>query len=62
MVDCNEEVLGLGAEPDGLTSTQVRRLIDDISGAAEVVGFTIAEYIPRQVMAMQRLAAGMPLL
>lgn len=62
VVDCNEEVLGLGAEPDGLTSTQVRRLIDDISGAAGVVGFTIAEYIPRQVMAMQRLAAGMPLL
>jgi arginase len=62
VVDSNEEVFGLGAEPDGLTSAQVRRLIDDISRAAEVVGFTIAEYIPRQVLALQRLVAGMPLL
>ncbi|MET0703199.1 MAG: arginase family protein [Mycobacterium sp.] len=62
VVDSNEEVLGLGAEPDGLTSAQVRRLIDDISSSADVVGFTIAEYIPRQVMALQRLVEGMPLL
>jgi arginase len=62
VVDSNEEVLGLGAEPDGLTSAQVRRLIDDINDTADVVGFTIAEYLPRQVMAMQRLVHGMPLL
>lgn len=62
VVDSNEEYFGLGGEPDGLTSTQVRRLIDDLGGAADVVGFTIAEYIPRQVMAVQRLVDGMPLL
>jgi arginase len=62
VVDCNETIFGLGAEPDGLTSSQVRRVITDIQGAAEVVGLTIAEYIPRQVMAVQRLLNGLPLI
>jgi arginase len=61
-VDSNEVVLGLAPEPGGLTSEQVRRLISDIGGAADVVGFTIAEYIPRQVIALQRLLRGLPLL
>ncbi|MFE7841702.1 arginase family protein [Streptomyces sp. NPDC057474] len=62
VVDSDEVLLGLGAEPGGLTSAQVRRLITDIGEAAEVVGFTIAEYIPRQVMAVRRLVEGLPLL
>lgn len=62
VVDSNEMVFGLGQEPDGLTVDQVRRLVADISAAADVVGFTIAEYIPRQVIALQRLVSGFPLL
>ncbi len=62
VVDSNEECFGLGAEPDGLTSAHVRRLIGDLRGAADVVGLTIAEYIPRQVLALQRLVDGMPLI
>jgi arginase len=62
VVDSEEVVLGLGAEPGGLTSTQVRRLIADIDRAADVVGLTIAEYVPRQVMALQRLVQDLPLL
>jgi arginase len=61
-VDSNEIVLGLGAEPDGLTSTQVRRIIDDLDSCAEVVGLTIAEFIPRQVMHLQQILIGLPLL
>ncbi|MFZ2526865.1 MAG: arginase family protein [Rhodococcus sp. (in: high G+C Gram-positive bacteria)] len=62
VVDSNEEIFGLGMEPDGLTTEQVRRLITDVARSAEVVGFTIAEYIPRQVLAVERLTAGLPLL
>ena len=62
VVDSNEAIFGLGAEPDGLTSSQVRRVITDIQGAAEIVGLTIAEYIPRQVMAVLRLLNGLPLI
>jgi hypothetical protein len=45
-IDSNEIVLGLGAEPGGLTSGEVRRIITDIDGTADIVGFTIAEFIP----------------
>ncbi len=56
-IDSNEIVLGLGAEPDGLTSAEVRRIITDVEGAVDIVGFTIAEFIPRQVMHLQQLLA-----
>jgi arginase len=37
-VDSNEIVLGLGAEPGGLTSAQVRRIVADVDQAVDVVG------------------------
>ena len=43
-------MLGLGAVPNGLTSRQVRRIVADVTSAADVVGVTIAEFFPRQVM------------
>jgi arginase len=61
-IDSNEIVLGLGAEPDGLTSAEVRRIVSEINGAVDVVGFTIAEFIPRQVMHLQQLLSGFPLI
>jgi arginase len=61
-IDSNEIVLGLGAEPGGLTSTQVRRVVDDIDSFADVVGITVSEFIPRQVMHLQQLLIGFPLL
>ena len=61
-IDSNEIVLGLGAEPNGLTSAQVRRIIADIDRAVDVVGFTIAEFFPRQVMHLQQILKGFPLL
>ncbi len=61
-IDSNEIVLGLGAEPDGLTGAQVRRIVADIDAAVDVVGVTIAEFIPRQVMHLQQLLNGFPLI
>jgi arginase len=37
-------------------------VVADVAEAAEVVGLTIAEFVPRQVMHLQRLLAGFPLL
>jgi arginase len=54
-------LLGLGAEPGGLTSAQARRIVADIGAAADFVGFTIAEFFPRQVMHLQILD-GFPLI
>ncbi|MFJ3777234.1 arginase family protein [Streptomyces sp. NPDC090075] len=61
-VDSNEIVLGLGPEPDGLTSGEVRRVVADLDEAADVVGLTIAEFIPRQVMHLQQILKGFPLI
>jgi arginase len=61
-VDSNEIVLGLGAVPDGLTGPQVGRIVAEVTAATDVVALTIAEFFPRQVMHLQRILAGFPLL
>ncbi|WP_203567744.1 arginase family protein [Aestuariimicrobium ganziense] len=61
-IDGNEVVLGLGADPGGLSSTQVVRVINDVAGAADLVGLTIAEYVPRQVITLVELLKQLPLL
>ena len=61
-VDSNEIVLGLGIEPNGLTSIEVRRIVADVAGAVDVVGFTLAEFIPRQVMHLRQILNGFPLI
>lgn len=60
-VDSDEVVLGLGQVPGGLTSAQVRRIVADLAGVADVVGLTVAEFIPRSVLALQGMLDGMPL-
>lgn len=61
VVDSDEAVLGLGQEPGGLSRSQVRRIISDLSTAAEVVGFTIAEFVPRSLLQLQEMLDGLPL-
>ena len=61
VVDSNEITFGLGAEAGGLTSAQVHRLVRDISSAADVVGLTIAEFVPRQVIRLREMLEGLPL-
>ena len=62
VVDSNEIIFGLGAEPDGLTSNEARRLVADVSAIADVVGLTIAEFIPRQVIRLQQVLREFPLI
>lgn len=61
-IDSTELVLGLGAEPGGLTSAQLRRIVADLNAAADVVGFTVAEFFPRQVMHLRQILDGFPLI
>lgn len=61
-VDSLEVVLGLGPEPDGLTTGQVRRIVADIDDVSDIVALTVAEFLPRQVMKLQALLNGFPLL
>jgi arginase len=61
-IDAGEIQLGLGADLGGLSTVEARRVVADIAGAAEVVALTIAEFIPRQVMHLQQILTGFPLL
>ena len=61
-IDADEVQFGLGYDRGGLTITQARRVVADVQESFDVVALTIAEYIPRQVMHLQRLFAGFPLL
>lgn len=61
-IDANEIRFGLGADLGGLTTTQARRVIADVEREVDVVALTIAEFIPRQVIHLQRLLSGFPLL
>ena len=61
-IDADEIRLGLGADRGGLTSAQARRVVSDIDDRADVVAVTIAEFIPRQVIHLQQILAGFPLL
>lgn len=60
-VDADEVVLGLGAERGGLTGRQVHRVVQELAEVADVVGLTIAEFIPRQVVRLLEILDGMPL-
>jgi arginase len=40
----------------------MRCIVADLDAVAEVVGLAVAEFIPRQVMHLQQLLTGFPLL
>lgn len=60
-IDSHEMVFGLGMEPNGLSSHALIRLVSDIAASADVVGLTIAEYLPRQVIALREILHRLPL-
>ena len=62
VVDAGEVVLGLGQVRGGLSIAEVRRVVRDVSATAQVVGLTVAEFIPRNVLPVQRLLEGFPLI
>jgi arginase len=51
-----------GAPPGGLNSAQARRIVADLDRAVDVVAFTIAEFIPRQVIHLQQILNAFPLI
>ena len=61
-VDADEVRLGLGYDRGGLSVAQTNRVVKDLGRVADVVGLTIAEYVPRQVVALTYLLEGLPLL
>ena len=60
-VDADEVQLGLGYDRGGLSLAQANRVVRDLAQDADVVALTVAEYVPRQVIALTHLLAGLPL-
>lgn len=54
-IDSEEVGLGLGLVPGVLRTPEVARLLRDIRAEFDVVGLTIAEFIPRNVIALNRI-------
>jgi hypothetical protein len=44
------------------TSNDVRRLVADVSAVTDVAGLTIAAFVPRQVIRLQRVLGNFPLI
>lgn len=61
-IDAAEARFGLGEDFGGLSSVEARRVMADLKSAADVVALTIAEFVPWQVLRLQQLLKGMPLL
>ena len=61
-IDSREVPLGLGLIPGGLSATQTHRLLADLGEAGDVVGLTIAEFFPRELLALGTVLAGLPLI
>lgn len=55
VIDSNETIFGLGVEPHGLTREAVAKTIGALHGVSDVVALTVAEYLPRQALALQDL-------
>lgn len=55
VVDSEQVGLGLGFAPGGLRAEEVARLLRDLDQDFEVVGLTVAEFIPRNVLHLQNI-------
>lgn len=61
VLDPNELKFAVGTDPDGMTLKAVSRVINDIAQNAEIVGLTIAEPMPREVLKLKSLLDSLPL-
>ena len=62
MLDPAEIIAGVGVEPDGMKIAEAVRVINDIATHYELVGLTVAEFMPRIAIRMKRMLDGLPLL
>lgn len=62
VLDPDEIIAGVGVEPNGMKINEVVRLINDIASAYDLVGFTIAEPMPRVAIKIRNMLDRLPLL
>lgn len=62
VLDPAEIIAGVGVEPDGMKMEEAVRVINDIAARYDVVGLTVAEFMPRIAIKMKRMLGELPLL
>lgn len=62
VLDPAEIIAGVGVEPNGMKINEVVLLINDIASAYDLVGFTIAEPMPRVAIKIRNMLDRLPLL
>ncbi len=62
VLEPTELLTAVGRDPNGLRIHQVVRIINDIAKTADLVGLTIAECMPREVIKLKKMLAELPLM
>ncbi|OOF52541.1 arginase [Rodentibacter trehalosifermentans] len=62
VLEPTELLTAVGRDPNGLRIAQAVRIINDIANAADLVGLTIAECMPREVIKLKKMLAALPLM
>ncbi|MDG6895359.1 arginase family protein [Volucribacter amazonae] len=60
VLDPNELKIAVGTDPNGMTLSAVSRVINDIAKQSDIVGFTIAEPMPREMIKLKGLLNSLP--
>lgn len=61
VLDPEELKFAVGTDPDGMQIKAVSRIINDIAKTADIVGLTVAEAMPREVLKLKGLLDTLPL-
>ncbi len=61
VLEASDLKIAVDYEPNGLHPAAAARLINDIAAHAEIVGLTIAEAMPREVIKLRNLLHSLPL-
>lgn len=62
VLDSRELTSVMGAEPDGLDRQELIDLLADVAEVVDLVGVTVAEYVPRDALVLRNLLRRLPLL
>jgi arginase len=61
VLDASKIYLAVGNDPGGFDLQQVCRIINDIANEKQLVGLTVAEYMPRQAIKLQKMLQNLPI-
>ncbi len=61
VLDYEKVYLAVGQDPKGFDLQQVSRIINDIAAEKQLVGLTVAEYMPRLAIKLQQMLKTLPL-